>query len=509
MTYNTAINITEEERLRISDLHDLTVLFESLTKKISEFRYTPDREYVIFEEQLYSTETGELHPLLLEKWSVSDILHTVGDVASVAVDFVIPGSGAIVDGVNAISYFIEALIVKDSSKKKKLVIMGLITLAFAIIPGPLQAIAIPMKRFVKYGAKKALNKSVMAGLKVISDNLGKILAAFPALVKKVANSGLGKKVFGDKLVLKISGKMDQMTRNITQSFNDLMVAAKKAEAPGIEDIDIRKAEANKIYNKRVRKVKRSGRPKIQPVRGVFRILSKLARGQLKTILEVGVPKGRLTWIALRKLGFGGGGKYKYIYPTGQSTKIRLVKRQGDGILIRDLKSRKTFIVKNHDFIFNAVAAPWLRRGKGKYVPLFIKRLTDLLTPEGQWNEEAFDSFPDLSIDDTSRASLAYLHDDLSTPPAGEQTKKALRTSSKIITDFQTALIALGYSLPKYGADGSMGSETKQALNQFQSDASLTGSHGRMDRLTAQKLSLELKARGIPKSERLQKTLNNI
>ena len=122
MTYNTAINITEEERLRISDLHDLTVLSENLTKKISEFRFTPDNEYVIFEEQLYSSETGELHPLLLEKWSLSDILHTVGDVASMAVDFVIPGSGAVIDAINGVSYFIEGLLTKDPGKRKKLFI---------------------------------------------------------------------------------------------------------------------------------------------------------------------------------------------------------------------------------------------------------------------------------------------------------------------------------------------------------------------------------------------------
>jgi len=133
MTYNTTINITEEERQRISEIHDLTVLCETLTKKISEFRFTPDRKYVIFEEKLYSTETGELHPLLLEKWSVSDILHTVGDVASMGMDFIVPGSGAIVDAINGVSYFIEGLLTKDTSKRKKLFIMGAVTMAFVII----------------------------------------------------------------------------------------------------------------------------------------------------------------------------------------------------------------------------------------------------------------------------------------------------------------------------------------------------------------------------------------
>ena len=123
MTYTTTINITEEERERISELHDLTILTETLTKKISEFRFTPDKKYVVFEEKMYSTETGELHPLLLEKWSLSDILHTVGDVASMGMDFIIPGSGAIIDAINAISYFIEGLVTKDTGKRKKLFIM--------------------------------------------------------------------------------------------------------------------------------------------------------------------------------------------------------------------------------------------------------------------------------------------------------------------------------------------------------------------------------------------------
>lgn len=37
---------------------------------------------------------------------------------------------------------------------------------------------------------------------------------------------------------------------------------------------------------------------------------------------------------------------------------------------------------------------------------------------------------------------------------------------------QTALMSLGYNLPKYGADGSFGDETEKAVNAFQADHSL-------------------------------------
>jgi len=507
MTYNTAINITEEERQRISELHDLTILSESLTKKISEFRFTPDRKYVIFEEQLYSTETGELHPLLLEKWSLSDILHTVGDVASMAADFIIPGSGAIVDAINGVSYFIEGLITKDKGKRKSLFIMGAITMAFVIIPGPLQAVAIPMKRFVKYGAKKAASKTVLAGLEIVYKNLGKILQAIPRTIQKVADSPLGMKVFGKKLAPRMSKKMGDVVRNIKSSFDDLMSNARKAAPEGPKDASFRKTQADKIYDKKVgRKKGGVGR---KTARRAGKILRRVGINKLDNILKVGVPEGPLTRKVLRHLGFGKGGTYKYVVPkSNRVVKIRVINTTADGVICRNLTDGAKFSVNNSNFVFNAVAAPWVRRGKGRWVPFFVKRLTDVMTSDGQFDEQALMELPSLSPDQTSIESLAYLHEDLGSPE-GKQTKKEVRTTSNDVSAFQTALMALGYSLPKYGADGNLGSETQRALNQFQIDASLTGSHGRMDRLTAQKLSLELKARSIPNSEKLQKTLNNI
>lgn len=56
----------------------------------------------------------------------------------------------------------------------------------------------------------------------------------------------------------------------------------------------------------------------------------------------------------------------------------------------------------------------------------------------------------------------------------KEDKPTLRKGSKgaYVTALQTALIQKGYSLPKYGADGSFGNETLAAVKAFQKDAGL-------------------------------------
>lgn len=51
-----------------------------------------------------------------------------------------------------------------------------------------------------------------------------------------------------------------------------------------------------------------------------------------------------------------------------------------------------------------------------------------------------------------------------------------------VTAVQQALVDLGYAMPKYGADGSFGNETRNALTQFQQDEGLPAT-GRLDKAT--------------------------
>lgn len=59
-------------------------------------------------------------------------------------------------------------------------------------------------------------------------------------------------------------------------------------------------------------------------------------------------------------------------------------------------------------------------------------------------------------------------------PAKEDTVKTLRKGDKgkAVMDLQEKLLRLGYSLPKYGADGDFGKETEAAVKAFQKDHGL-------------------------------------
>jgi N-acetylmuramoyl-L-alanine amidase len=56
---------------------------------------------------------------------------------------------------------------------------------------------------------------------------------------------------------------------------------------------------------------------------------------------------------------------------------------------------------------------------------------------------------------------------------GTSTKETSTSTSGDVKSLQQKLIKAGYKLPKYGADGSLGDETVQAVKQFQKDNGLT------------------------------------
>lgn len=88
---------------------------------------------------------GQLDPEstpINEGW-ISDIAHFVGDVTAAVADVTVPGSGAVIDVINAVSYFAEAHLSADSLEKTKLFISGCIQV-FAIFD-PINAITVGLK----------------------------------------------------------------------------------------------------------------------------------------------------------------------------------------------------------------------------------------------------------------------------------------------------------------------------------------------------------------------------
>lgn len=556
MTYN--YTISESERERILGEHELTLSPTLIREKIDSFRFTSDFKYVVFENQFYSCETGELMPLL-EKWSLSDILHTIGDAASVGMDFIIPGSGAIVDVINALSYGIEALFQKDKTKRSKLLIMGAITLAFVVLPGPLQAFAVPMKRFVKYGAKKALSKGVVEGLALISKNLGKILGKFPELASKAIGSKLGKKVFG-KSAKKIMSKLDDIANGIRKAFTGLADDAAKSGSKSIpppSEEELTRLARNKLERQRkggvVRRTTRTAtdigtlgttklaRMAFRSLKDVFKSLRsgepikfvRLARKAAERELHKSTPKVTGKYLSkagfqnpnlwsskfLKNLGITKGHVYSYLPFPGSGgkffpkpVKVRVVNVSGDKVALQKVYSKSgqklkgetfPFEVSHSDFIVNAVGAPWGRRGSSRVVPFFIKRMADLILPEsGAIDVDKLERLPDLSPSETSLASQEYLRDDFEV----EDQDVQYTVDPKVMT-IQKSLILLGYPF-KTGADGKYGPETRNNIKRFQEDHDMLEQDGGFDRATAKAMALQLKARNIPNSQDLQNVLNS-
>ena len=159
------ILITEQQLFYIvKNTIQLVENLDSPFNRLKECKVSKDGKYIIFRDNIYDSQTGYLIPLQ-EGWSLSDILHGAADVVSLAADFIIPGSGAVVDVLNGLSYIIEAQFVSDD-KKDSLYLMAAITFAFVVLPGPLQAVAVPLKRAVKTGVGFA-SKTVVKGVKII------------------------------------------------------------------------------------------------------------------------------------------------------------------------------------------------------------------------------------------------------------------------------------------------------------------------------------------------------
>lgn len=227
------ILISESEREHILELYgiihvDLRRPFE----KLLECKFTTDGKYVVFEGQAYSCLTGEKIPIN-EEWTLSDILHTGTDILSMGLDFVIPGSGAVVDVLNAVSYIIEGQF-NGEKERDSLYLMAAITFGFVILPGPLQAIAKPLKRAIKTGVGMT-SKVVIDGLKIIGDSLNTLLVGIPSQVNSALKSPLAKNIMG-KWSTKISGFIDNFTTRIKQLLSELTNKVK----PPLSKIDYTK-----------------------------------------------------------------------------------------------------------------------------------------------------------------------------------------------------------------------------------------------------------------------------
>jgi hypothetical protein len=193
--------------------------------------------------------------------NVSDTLHFITDLVAIGSDLVAPGSGAVVDIVNAISYFIESQYLEEDVEKSIAIVAGLVTLGSIALMGPLEALSVEAKVLlakiregvVKSATPAAISLARSAAKKLIPllTNITKISASIGDtivnLVVKAADSRVGKwasSKFGgmDKFVAWIKDFFKVKVPKLLAYMISLLVSLNPtATAAGsVDDISIKK-----------------------------------------------------------------------------------------------------------------------------------------------------------------------------------------------------------------------------------------------------------------------------
>ena len=356
--------------------------------KILECKFTPDLKHLMLDGIFYSSETGEIVPLN-EWWSLSDILHAGADVLSAVVDFVIPGSGAIVDALNALSYLIEAQFA-SADKKDGLYLMAAITFAFVILPGPLQAVSIPLKRFIKSGAKAA-SPLIKKALGIVASILPKILRDLPNLINNALKSKLASALLG-KFAGKIGAAIKQFGESVLKTFNKAMGLPDMAKTAG-------KIAAVKVAVKTVLDS------------AAVSMLKKFFSSKVKVKLAKETSEK-----ALKKLGFVPGKAYRYINKSGKGVTAKIVGSGIDGKTLLVKFGNKAGLsptsVPVSTFVRQTIGAPWGRRGYTVAAPLLVKQFASMMNSAGEIDPALIEQIPPLDPDLVSKETMAYYLDEV-------------------------------------------------------------------------------------------------
>jgi len=132
---------------------------------------------------------------------LSDVLHLIGDVAAGVADVIVPGSGAVLDFINMMSYFVQASLSNVDADKLKYILSGLIQAFMLFDPlNILASLKLGLNNLFAWFVKKnpatqaaaiISAQKVAVGLTTMKDGLsgivGKILA-------KLADSKFGQAV---------------------------------------------------------------------------------------------------------------------------------------------------------------------------------------------------------------------------------------------------------------------------------------------------------------------------
>lgn len=349
-------------------------------QRLLEARRTLDGRHLLLDGVTYCCETGAVVPFN-ESWSWSDILHAGADALSMVMDAV-GGSGAVVDVLNRISYIIEAQFV-DESKRSSLYLMSAITFAFVYLPGPLQLVSIPLKNFVKSGAKAA-SPIIKNALKTLAGIMPSVLKGVPNLINNALKSPLAKTLLG-KWAGRVAKSIKAWSEGVAIAFKKIM--GEQVAKAGV------KASLKEVLSSTA----------VQSLKKAFTLKS------LKMSPKVGEK-------ALRKLGYVAGKPYRYINKQGKSVTAKIVGSSVDGSSLLVKFGNKAHLspttVPIDTWIRQATGAPWGRRGYTVAAPFAVKQFARMVTDDGDIDPNAIETVPPLDPELVSKESMAYFEDEV-------------------------------------------------------------------------------------------------
>jgi hypothetical protein len=156
--------------------------------------------------------TSGLNPI----GNISDWFHNIADYVSLSADFIIPGSGAIIDILNTIVYLIEYLLTTDINNKNDLLLITAVSGLFIFVPGPAQLIAPKIKQFIK-------TKQFETGIKKIFESLLSYVDGMVIDLQGKVTEAL-KSPIASKIINKLNsfGNIQQILRNFSSQLKSYL-----------------------------------------------------------------------------------------------------------------------------------------------------------------------------------------------------------------------------------------------------------------------------------------------
>jgi hypothetical protein len=165
------------------------------------------------EPNLISTGVSELIG------NASEFLHTFGDYLSIAADFIIPGSGAVIDALNTLAYLFEASLATDSQKQNELYLMAAVAGVFIVLPGPAQSFAPAIKKYIK---TKVMTKLVEGALRSLFGYVDRMVIGLQTAVSNAVKSPLAKTILGSFSLNSINNVISNLSTTVKNIINRVL-----------------------------------------------------------------------------------------------------------------------------------------------------------------------------------------------------------------------------------------------------------------------------------------------